>query len=49
MIFRTCPSWMPGPMSRRLDWVRLPPLLCMDTEAMSAPASIADTGMWSPK
>ena len=38
-----------GPMSSRLDWVRLPPLLCMETDAMSAPAAMADTGRPLPK
>ena len=29
--------------------VRLPPDLCIDTAAISAPASMADTGSWSEK
>ena len=49
MILRTWPSWMDGPVSSKLDWVRLPPLLCMDTAAISAPAAMAETGMFSPK
>ncbi len=40
---------MSGPVSRKELWVRLPPDLCMLTEAMSAPADIAETGMSAPK
>ena len=38
-----------GPISRKLDWVRLPPDLCIETADMSAPASIAEIGMPAPK
>ena len=38
-----------GPMSSRLDCVKLPPLLCMETDAISAPAAMADTGRPPPK
>ena len=37
------------PMSRNELWVRLPPDLCILTEAQSAPAAIAVMGKFSPK
>ena len=33
----------------RLDCVKLPQLLCIDTAAISAPAAMADIGRFSPK
>ena len=45
----TCPGLTFGPVSRKLDCVRLPPLLCMEIAAISAPASIAVMGMPAPK
>lgn len=39
-----------GPVSKRLLCVRLPPDLCIETDAMSAPAAIAfSTGIFFPK
>ena len=49
IICRTCPSCMAGPQSSRLLWVKLPPDLCMDTAAISAPAAMADRGSSSLK
>ena len=49
MICRTWPGFIRGPVSRKEDWVRLPPDLCMDTAAISAPASMAVVGMPAPK
>ena len=47
MICRTCPSLHAGADEQQAElWVRLPPDLCMDTAAISAPASMADTGMF---
>ena len=40
---------MAGPASSSELWVRLPPDLCMDTAAISAPAAMADTGISAPK
>ena len=40
---------MAGPQRSRLLWVRLPPDLCMDTAAISAPAAMADMGSSSLK
>ena len=40
---------MAGPVSNTELWVRLPPDLCIETAAMSAPAAIALMGMFSPK
>ena len=40
---------MAGPTSSRELWVRLPPDLCMETAAMSAPAAMAEMGSSSLK
>ena len=40
---------MAGPIKSSELCVRLPPDLCMETAAISAPAAMADTGRFSPK
>ena len=49
IIWRTCSAFIDGPHSRKLDCVSEPPDLCMETDAKSAPAAIAETGIFSPK